>query len=408
MRTKCLVACLVGVVLLLLASSLNAEMRTWTRKNGTTFEAEFVKREGPVVTLKKPGGTEMTVHMPKLSDEDRKYVNQLTKGKDKAGAKDSGGQKTADQPTPPASVEEPKHTGKKKHGKKPFQDNTDVAHKDKPSPEPDTAADQSKTMIVEAKGSGKDRDEALKDAFREAVRKVVGAYVEEESVVRNDKLIEDVRTYSGGCVKDHGIVSDYKDGSITIWALVEQDKVVKRLKAASVSVKDVAGGKMWDEIQSKRWKDKEPADLLRSVLKGFPANCMRAEIVGEPKHEDKDNKIQVAVEVNLFMDEKAFEAFRERLIVILDHIANESKELLWTYEKRHTQEDSTSIRNGKLRQSSNGINDVYFLDGRQQQALDYSQRWRSCACVPEHVPERTMDSAGMEAVCSFPEARRGS
>ncbi|MGO8747203.1 MAG: hypothetical protein ACLQNE_14550 [Thermoguttaceae bacterium] len=46
-------------------------------------------------------------------------------------------------------------------------------------------------MIVEAEGSGKDRDEALKNTFRDAVRKVVGAYVEEETVVKNDELIKD-------------------------------------------------------------------------------------------------------------------------------------------------------------------------------------------------------------------------
>ena len=158
-----------------------------------------------------------------------------------------------------------------------------------PQPE-EPSADQPKTTIVEAKGSGKDRDEALKDAFREAVRKVVGAYVEEDTVVKNDQVIKDqVLTYSGGCVKTHGILSeDSKDGAVhvTIWALVEQDKVVKRLRAASVSVKEFAGGKMWDEIQSKRWKDKEAEAMLRSVLKGFPGNCMKAEVVGIKPEDD--------------------------------------------------------------------------------------------------------------------------
>ena len=56
------------------------EMRKWTRPNGGQFEAEFVKREGAEVTLRKPDGTEMTVRMPRLSDEDRTYVRQLARG----------------------------------------------------------------------------------------------------------------------------------------------------------------------------------------------------------------------------------------------------------------------------------------------------------------------------------------
>ena len=231
--------------------------------------------------------------------------------------------------------EEPKQAGKKKHGKKPHSDDSNVAKKDKPGHQPEEASsDQPKTMIVEAKGSGKDRDEALKDAFRDAVRRVVGAYVEEDTVVKNDRVIKDqVLTYSGGCVKNHEIVSDYKDGSITIRALVEQDKVIKRLKAANISVKEVAGGKMWDEMQSKRWKDKEAADLLRSVLKGFSGNCMRAEVVGEPKHEDRGSKIEVTVAVQFHADEQAFKAFRERLMNVLDHVAEGSEELLVNFSQ---------------------------------------------------------------------------
>lgn len=440
MRTRSLVVCLVGLLLLFI-SSVNAEMRTWTRKNGKTFEAEFVKREGPVVTLKKPDGAEMTVRMPNLSDDDRKYVNQLTKGNRKAKAKEGdrntdekpadatwrmvgeypslaggwvesqegkryvtitqdgnkfvgksnvfkledkadhqyrvegtvskGGRITGkitsskdghdDNPGPMTGTmdsdgktvhlrsnegeswsnwtlawnenqgDEPKHAGKKPRRK---------AEKVNPAPQPDdTAFEQRKTMIVDAKGSGKDRDEALKDAFRDAVRKVVGAYLETETVVKNDHIIKDeVLSYSGGCVKDHGILSEKSEGGlveVSIWALVEQDKVVKRLKAANVSVKEVAGGKMWDEIQSKRWKDKEAADLLRSVLKGFPANCMRAEVVGEPKHEDKGDKIEVTVTVQFYVDEKAFQAFRERLMAALDHIADESKDFLVVCEENN-------------------------------------------------------------------------
>jgi hypothetical protein len=291
--------CLVGLVLL---STSIAEAREWTKTDGTKFEAEFISWEkGKKVSLKQPDGKEIKIGLGKLSPEDQKVVRRMAKSHAKTETKDSGGQKTADKPAP--QLEE-------------------------------TSSDQPKTTIVEAKGSGKDRDEALKDAFRDAVRKVVGAYVEEESAERNDKIIKDqVLTYSGGCVKDHGILSDYKDGNITIWALVEQDKVVKRLKAASVSVKEVAGGKMWDEMQSKRWRDKEAADLLRSVLKGFSGNCMKAEVVGEPKHEDRGNKIEVTVAVQFHADELAFKAFRERLMNVLDHVAERSEELLANFSE---------------------------------------------------------------------------
>jgi hypothetical protein len=83
MRTKSLVTCLVGLVLLFALSSSAAEMRKWTRKNGKEFEAEFVKVEKDseghnIAALRKPDGTEMTVRIPNISEEDRKYIRQHT------------------------------------------------------------------------------------------------------------------------------------------------------------------------------------------------------------------------------------------------------------------------------------------------------------------------------------------
>ena len=87
MKTKSLLMCLVG---LLLFSTSVAEARIWTRNDRSQFEAELVKRKGPVITLRKPDGSETTVKMPGLSDEDRKYVKQLTKGKGKSEPNEGG------------------------------------------------------------------------------------------------------------------------------------------------------------------------------------------------------------------------------------------------------------------------------------------------------------------------------
>ena len=55
-------------------------MRKWTRKNGQEFEAEFISfTPGKGVVLKQPDGKEITVKLPGLSEEDRKYVRHLTK-----------------------------------------------------------------------------------------------------------------------------------------------------------------------------------------------------------------------------------------------------------------------------------------------------------------------------------------
>ena len=140
MRTKCLVVCVVGAVLLVLTSmSFAAEMRTWTRKNGKTFEAEFVEEHHDdgrnIVTLRKPDGTEMTIGFGMLIVEDRKYIGQHTKSA-----------KSQDNKT--VATEKPV---KNPHPKKPDGD--------KPSPEPDTlfrpAEDDDRGGEGQRKGQGR-------------------------------------------------------------------------------------------------------------------------------------------------------------------------------------------------------------------------------------------------------------
>ena len=60
--------------------------RKWTRKDGTTFDGEFVKAEkrddgANIITLRKPDGSEMTVRAMALSKADRKYTIQIMKAR---------------------------------------------------------------------------------------------------------------------------------------------------------------------------------------------------------------------------------------------------------------------------------------------------------------------------------------
>ena len=72
------------------ALAAKAEMRKWVRKDGTEFEAaaKFVKMEHisgkRLVTLRRPDGSETTIGIMRLSDEDRKYVLKQEKSQAKA------------------------------------------------------------------------------------------------------------------------------------------------------------------------------------------------------------------------------------------------------------------------------------------------------------------------------------
>ena len=89
-----------------------------------------------------------------------------------------------------------------------------------------------KNQVVIAEGVGATAEDAIKDAFRHAVRQVVGAVVDAETLIENDEIIEDkVLTYSDGFIKSYEEVvgsKKVKDGlhRIKIKAQVERGSVL--------------------------------------------------------------------------------------------------------------------------------------------------------------------------------------
>ena len=74
--------------------------------------------------------------------------------------------------------------------------------------------------------------------------------------------------------------------------------------------------------------------LLRRILKGFPANCVTAQVVAAPKPiKQDDQKVTVRVRVKLGVDETALTAFRKRLLTVLEEFKEDSWEESWTFEQ---------------------------------------------------------------------------
>ena len=72
--------CSVCVVVLALAVSASAEVRTWKDKSGKfSIRAELVESDGTAVKLKREDGQVIKVPVDRLSDEDRKFLESLEK-----------------------------------------------------------------------------------------------------------------------------------------------------------------------------------------------------------------------------------------------------------------------------------------------------------------------------------------
>lgn len=185
-----------------------------------------------------------------------------------------------------------------------------------------------KTQTVVSEGVGQTAEAAIKDAFRNAVRQVVGAVVDAETQIKNDELISDkVLTYSDGFIKRYEEIEKEigKDGvlyRVKIKAEVERRTVVQTLRDAKVSIKLVDGNSLYAEAVTQNEAKESAKELLKSHLERFPQSILTAKVVGEPKvisQTASDAVLKMVVQIE--PDTEAYDSFSVKMIDYLEKMA---------------------------------------------------------------------------------------
>ncbi len=191
--------------------------------------------------------------------------------------------------------------------------------------EPGGDAEKQGVRVV-AEGVGGTADEAVKDAFRNAVRQVVGAVVDAETLVKNDEVISDkVLTYSDGFITKYDQVSKKQDKGlfrVKIAATVERRSVVAKLKEAKITLKKVDGQGLFAETITDLEAGKNALALLEKQLEGFPLNCLETSAVGKPEVVKKEGgEATVRFRIGFQADIKKYDTFVAKLQSTLGKVA---------------------------------------------------------------------------------------
>ena len=200
-------------------------------------------------------------------------------------------------------------------------------------------SDVGDTKEVIAEGVGNSPDNAIKDAFRNAVRQVVGVLVDSETLVKNDKLVDDkILTLSNGFINDYSEIpgSQKVQGGIyrvKIKAFVVTGSVIDKLKAVNISVNNVNGKGLFAESVSKLESENDALSLIYKHMKNFPISCMKATVVGAPKIvENKADKVKARLLIKIETDSNAYKLFAEGLTTVLEKIAIEKGNMILNYK----------------------------------------------------------------------------
>ena len=189
--------------------------------------------------------------------------------------------------------------------------------------------------FVKATGVGKDKEEALKNAFRESVRIAVGTVIDSEIIIKNDKVIKDeIIDYSRGFVERHKVLSEGRNSDglyeVTIRATVKDRQLYEKLRRFQPASAKVEGSNIFGAVTSRMESRKKAAELLAKSLAAtdLPLPLLKTEFLSKKPRMVEENAESVLAEwaVRVSFDQKLYqEKVYPWLKELLSDVATRSK-----------------------------------------------------------------------------------
>jgi hypothetical protein len=226
----------------------------------------------------------------------------------------------------------------------------------KEAPRPRSADRPVATEIVISEGVGKTAEEAIKDAFRSAVRQVVGSVVDAETLLKNDQIISDqVLTYSDGFIQTYEELSSQEDGGLfrkRIAAQVVRRSVVARLQGMSVTGKPIEGKDLAAAVVTRQEARENGAALLHKSLADLPKVLVATPRPTTAADYDEEARL-LRVDVSVQADAEKYAAFLQRFTGLLDRISLDKGSVL--LEGRPGGDSRLSLEGGPVMVCPNGL-----------------------------------------------------
>jgi len=217
---------------------------------------------------------------------------------------------------------------------------------------------QSEIVEVVAQGMGIDANAALLNAYSNAVQQALGLYVDAETLVQNDQIVQDkILTYSKGFIQEATTVKQSQANGlfqVNIRAKVKRQQLLEQAKANNITVKAVEGVSLHAQVESQIKQEKDGKALLEKALLPLMGTTFhRAEIAPSTQEQPNptinkkgtdDNFVTLDYKVKLWIEEvEYYNYIKTNLIPILNQIAIHKGELSGVYANNSDQERSRGI-----------------------------------------------------------------
>ncbi len=177
---------------------------------------------------------------------------------------------------------------------------------------------------VTATGMGHNSDEALKDAFKNAIRRAVGVYVISETTMTNEDIDEKIYANSDATIATHTII-DTKPMPNDLVQVTIKAEVLKRKIAQAVAGNEKTTVISRSSIAQTSIHLNSMEEALKSLdhlFREFPASVLKVETVGKPFIDDSQNVtadiIPMKQNLRISVDYRKYQEFVSRLCSLFD------------------------------------------------------------------------------------------
>lgn len=185
-------------------------------------------------------------------------------------------------------------------------------------------------ITVTVEGIGTTDEEALKNAFKEAVYQAVGVYMISETKMKDDDISDKIYLNADAIVASHEVIVRRRnnDGSwyIKINAAVVKNDLAARIKKYSTNKVSQTGVISTINKQEALNQAMTSLDL---IFQNFPANIIVAEAIGEPEVDAekvvKSDFIALKQKLNISINYRAYLQFARKLDSLLTPFATQKK-----------------------------------------------------------------------------------
>ncbi len=229
------------------------------------------------------------------------------------------------------------------------------------------------TVSVLGRGMGMNREDALKDAYRDALERAVGMYVDAEQMMKNEQVVHDqILTHSNAYIERYDIKKEETRPNglteIQILAVVNRSALAKKLSEVMPPQTFQVGGTLQDlhaqsvttqkraedavALLQNALKDANPiTQLMKVSLSPVKPQMRKAEI-------DRTEKELVYFRIKVAVDEqKYFDNFLPSLLAVFDQIALEKPKSVYLQSKPNNRSAETYAKylDGKYTEEYNSV-----------------------------------------------------